>query len=72
MYKAALNGYAKMCNNTLNKKKHVYLYPIRSVGITYAHAKELGFKCSFNLWKSCLNQTKRNMGRNNNVTYTGH
>ena len=63
MYKAALNKMSVLFNNAKPKEKHVYIYPLRSSGITLNHAKELGFKCSKWLWKNCMNKAERNLGK---------
>lgn len=62
-YKIALKGFAKLFNDAKQKEKHAYLYPIRRAGIPIKQAKELGFKVSFRLWQTCLNQTKRSKGK---------
>jgi len=59
-YKNALINFAKLFNEAKLREKHALIYPIRIAGLTLNQAKELGFKASFKLWQSCLDQRKRN------------
>lgn len=61
-YKNALVSFSKLANDAKQKDKHVFIYPLRSAGLTHKQANELGFKVSFRLWRSCLDQRTRNKG----------
>lgn len=62
-YKSALVGFSKLSNIAKQKDKHVFIFPLRSAGLTHKQAINLGFKVSFRLWRSCLDQRSRNKGR---------
>lgn len=62
-YKKALKGFADIFNQSSEKEKHKYLYPILISGITRSHARELGFRATPYMWKNCLKRNKRNKGR---------
>ncbi len=59
-YKNALVSFGKLCNVAKQKEKHVYIYPLRSAGLSHKQATKLGFKVSYRLWRSCLDQSPRN------------
>jgi hypothetical protein len=61
-YKNALINFGKISNKAKQKDKHVYIYPLRSAGLTLKQAHELGFKVSLHLWGSCIDQSVRNKG----------
>jgi hypothetical protein len=44
------------------KNKHNFIRPFRQAGFSLPQVKELGFKCSKNLWKSCTNTYNRHLG----------
>ena len=37
--------------------------PLRTAGLTLNEVKELGFRVSSKLWKSCLDDRPRNLGK---------
>ncbi len=58
----ALQYYASQYDLIKSKSKHKFLFPIRKAGFSMKSAEKLGFKSSKHLWKTCLNQKKRNNG----------
>ena len=70
-YKEALSGLGEVINNSVTpKKKHSYIYPLRKAGISRQEAKNLGFKFSKHLWKSCTSTNFRNPGGRPAITDT--
>jgi hypothetical protein len=44
------------------KSKHNFIRPLRLAGISLPDAREIGFECGKELWKSCLDINDRNLG----------
>lgn len=61
-YQKALNGFADIFNNAKSKQKHKYIYPLKSSGITYVHARKLGYNVTTWLWKTCSDRSERKKG----------
>ena len=64
-YIIALKKISKSVNDktiTKSKEKHFYIRSLRESGIHFQEVKELGFKCSTFLWKSSLDNRRRNLG----------
>ena len=61
-YQNAVKGFADIYNNSKQKERHRFIYPIRSAGITWANAKKLGFKVTHWQWAKCFDRSKRNKG----------
>lgn len=61
-YQNALKGFSEIYNNLKLKERHQYIFPIRSAGITFIHAKKLGFKISYWIWNKCLDKSVRSKG----------
>jgi hypothetical protein len=61
-YGKALQLFSRNFNNAKQKKKYMFLYPIRASGLSFKHAKSLGYRSSWYLWNKCLDQRKRNSG----------
>ncbi len=45
-YKNALKEFAEIYGNAPPKERHIYLYPLRSAGIKFDEAKNLGFNAT--------------------------
>jgi len=45
------------------KNRHNLVRPLREAGFTMKEVREFGTKVSAKLWKSCLNDTPRNLGK---------
>jgi len=60
-YKNALVNFGQLSNNAKQKDRHVYIYPLRQAGLTHKQANELGFKVSFRLWRSCIDQSNKRL-----------
>jgi hypothetical protein len=52
--KIALNEFSQLSNESKSKNRRYFIRPMRISGFTLAETKNLGFKCSKHLWKSCL------------------
>lgn len=64
-YVIALKKMSKAVNDktiTKSKQKHYFIRPLRDSGLHLQEVKELGFKCSWDLWKSCKNSNARQLG----------
>jgi len=62
-YKNALKKFADIFNKAKPKEKHQYIYPIRSAGISFSNAKELGFYVKKKTWLNCFDQSDRDKGK---------
>ena len=61
-YVNALKGISIYANKTPKKQRHYLISTLRISGLSIYNVQDLGFKCSFNLWKSCLNTNDRHLG----------
>ena len=61
-YQNALKGFSEMHNNAKLKERHRYIFPLREAGITLVHARKLGFKTSYWVWKRCFDRSERSKG----------
>ena len=61
--KMALKRIVNQLNSRIKpKNKHFFLRSLRKAGFNFDETKELGFKFSKFLWRSCLNNQDRNTG----------
>jgi hypothetical protein len=61
-YKKAIQFFSEICNSKKRKEKYLFVGPLRKAGLTMSEIKSLGYKISKRIWKSCLDEQKRNQG----------
>ena len=61
-YTKILKDISIYANKSNKKNRHHFIRPLRKAEMSLKDVRKIGFNCSFNLWKSCLNEHDRNLG----------
>ena len=65
----ALKGISVFANKSNQKNQHHFIRPLRKAGMSLNDIRKIGFNCSKNLWRSCLNERDRHLGGAKLVPY---